>query len=246
MASSQAPFPREYRTELNPGRLGGAVGPVTEILPGVHVIDGASPFPDFLMNVMLIKDKGSNWALLDTGMPGQAPVIEAYLKKEKIAPTSIKKILITHLHLDHTGNLKHLIELTQAKTFSHWIEAAYIAQQPPYIGPGSPPKEAVTIDEPLKDGDSIDVAGGLRIYHTPGHTPGHAAYYHPEQRVDAELGHASGRDHGGRDVLRVLLRRKAELVRPFRKEEVPRKEDLSLGVIIGGVTGCMARSVVDA
>lgn len=157
--------------------------PVTEILPGIHVIDGASPYPDFLTNVMLIKDKGSNWALLDTGMPGQSPVIEAYLQKEKIAPTSIKKILITHLHLDHTGNLKHMIELTQAKTFSHWIEAAYIAQHPPYVGPGSPPKEAVTIDEPLKDGDSIDVAGGLRIYHTPGHTPGHAAYYHPERKI---------------------------------------------------------------
>jgi glyoxylase-like metal-dependent hydrolase (beta-lactamase superfamily II) len=163
--------------------VGSAVRLVTEVLPGIHVIDGASPYPDFLTNVMLIKDKGSDWALLDTGLPGQAPVVEAYLKKEKIAPASIKKILITHLHLDHTGNLRHMIELTKAKTFSHWVEAAYIAQQPPYIGPGSPPKEAVTIDEPLKDGDSIDVAGGLRIFHTPGHTPGHAAYYHAERKI---------------------------------------------------------------
>jgi glyoxylase-like metal-dependent hydrolase (beta-lactamase superfamily II) len=156
---------------------------LSEILPGIHLIDNASPVPGFLTNVMLIKDRGSDWALLDTGMPGQNTVIEAYLKKEKIPPTSIKKILITHLHLDHVGNLRRMIEVTRARTFSHWIEAAYIAKNPPYVGPGSPPADAVTIDEPLKDGDSLDVAGGLLLYHTPGHTPGHAAYYHPERKL---------------------------------------------------------------
>ncbi|EQD50905.1 metallo-beta-lactamase-like protein, partial [mine drainage metagenome] len=54
---------------------------------------------------------------------------------------------------------------------------------PPYQGPGRPPEEAVTIDEVLKDGDTVDAAGGLIAYHTPGHTPGHVAYYQPERRL---------------------------------------------------------------
>lgn len=59
-----------------------------------------------------------------------------------------------------------------------------------------PPTEPVTIDETLKDGDSIDVAGGLRLYHTPGHTPGHATYYHPERKVlfSGDLFFAEGAD----------------------------------------------------
>ena len=76
-----------------------------------------------------------------------------------------------------------MVELTHAKTYAHWVEADFIALTPPYDGPGSPPAEAVAIDERFKDGDSIDAAGGLVAFHTPGHTPGHTAYYHPERKI---------------------------------------------------------------
>jgi glyoxylase-like metal-dependent hydrolase (beta-lactamase superfamily II) len=39
------------------------------------------------------------------------------------------------------------------------------------------------IDEVLKDGDTVDAAGGLVAYHTPGHTPGHTAFYQPERKL---------------------------------------------------------------
>ena len=69
-----------------------------------------------------------------------------------------------------------MIDLTKARTFTHCLAAAYIAMDPPYDGPGSPPAEPVRIDEPFKDGDPIDAAGGLIAYHTPGHTPGQVSY----------------------------------------------------------------------
>jgi glyoxylase-like metal-dependent hydrolase (beta-lactamase superfamily II) len=34
----------------------------------------------------------------------------------------------------------------------------------------------------LKDGDRVDAVGGLIVYHTPGHTPGHVAFYQPEHK----------------------------------------------------------------
>jgi glyoxylase-like metal-dependent hydrolase (beta-lactamase superfamily II) len=156
---------------------------MTEILPGIHLVDRLSGVDGFTTHVYLIKDPGSTWTLIDTGLPGRAPQLEAYLQAHSIEPRSIRKILITHLHADHTGNLRRMAEATGARTFSHWIEAAFIAGKPPYDGPGTPPKEPVIIDEEVKDGDRIDAGGGLIAYHTPGHTPGHTAYYQPERKV---------------------------------------------------------------
>jgi glyoxylase-like metal-dependent hydrolase (beta-lactamase superfamily II) len=156
---------------------------VAEILPGIHQVDGVDPSPDFATHVYLVKDKGDSWMLLDTGIPGTAPKIEAYAKKQNIPLSSIRNLFITHLHLDHVGSLKEMIAKTHAKTHSHWIEAAYIAKDPPYDGPGTPPAEAVQIDEKFKDADRFDVAGGLVAYHTPGHTPGHTSYYLPERKI---------------------------------------------------------------
>ncbi len=141
---------------------------MTEILPGVHLIDGIDPSPDFSTHVYLVKDKGSTWTLIDTGLPGAHAAVERYLALLKVEPTSVKKILLTHLHRDHVGSLKPLANRTHAKTYAHWIEAAFIACDPVYDGPGTPPAEPFTVDETFKDGDPIDAAGGLIAYHTPG------------------------------------------------------------------------------
>jgi glyoxylase-like metal-dependent hydrolase (beta-lactamase superfamily II) len=156
---------------------------MAEILPGVHLIDGIDPDPNFSTNVYLVRDKGSTWTLIDTGLPGAHEKVEAYLAKIKVEPSAITKILITHLHRDHTGSLKHLAHTTRARTFAHWIEAAYIAERPKYDGPGAPPAEPFQVDEVVKDGDSVDAAGGLIAYHTPGHTPGHTSYYQAERKL---------------------------------------------------------------
>ncbi len=156
---------------------------MAEVLPGVHQVEGIDPSPDFSTHVYLLKDRGGSFTLIDTGLPGSEAGILAYLKKIHVAPTSISKILLTHLHRDHTGSLRKMIEATHARTFSHWLEAAYIACDPPYDGPGVPPAEPVRVDEVLKDGDSVDAAGGLTAYHTPGHTPGHTSYYLAERKI---------------------------------------------------------------
>lgn len=153
---------------------------MTEILPGVHQVEG---FPESATHVYLLKDKGASWTLIDTGLPGTFAATLAYLGRIGVEPTSVKKILLTHLHRDHTGSLRALAERTRARTFAHWIEAAFIAQDPKYDGPGTPPAEPFTVDETLKDGDTVDAAGGLLAYHTPGHTPGHTAFYQAERKL---------------------------------------------------------------
>lgn len=156
---------------------------MVEILPGVHQVEGVDPSPDFSTHVYLLKDKGASWTLIDTGLPGAHAAVLAYLAKIKVEPTAVKHILLTHLHRDHTGALKALAAQTRARTFAHWLEAAFIALDPKYDGPGTPPAEPFTVDERLKDGDAVDAGGGLIAYHTPGHTPGHTAYYQTERKL---------------------------------------------------------------
>jgi glyoxylase-like metal-dependent hydrolase (beta-lactamase superfamily II) len=156
---------------------------MAEILPGVHQVEGVDPSPDFSTHVYLLKDRGGTWTLLDTGLPGAHAATLRYLKHIQVEPSAIRRILLTHLHMDHTGSLRKMVEATHARTFAHWIEAAFIAGKPPYDGPGSPPKEHVVVDEVLKDGDTIDAFGGLTVFHTPGHTPGHTSYYQVERKI---------------------------------------------------------------
>ena len=163
---------------------------MSEILPGVHLVDGVNPSPDFTTNMLLLKDaKGGSWTLVDTGLPpGKSPhdvvaQLEKYCAAHNVALSAIRNILITHLHADHTGNLKALAERTKARVFTHWIEACYIAGDPPYKGPGMPPPDRVDISEKLRDGDHVDVFDGVVAYATPGHTPGHTSYYCPTRKI---------------------------------------------------------------
>ncbi len=173
---------------------------MAEILPGVHQVEGVDPSPDFSTHVFLVKDTGPSWTLIDTGLPGADVAIGAYLAKQGIAPRSVRHILLTHLHRDHVGGLRALAELTGAKSYAHWIDAAYIENRPKYEGRGMPPAEPFSVTERVKDGDRLDeVAGGTVVVHTPGHTPGHAVFFLPDRKVlfagDLFM------EHGGRLVL---------------------------------------------
>ncbi|MCI4337679.1 MAG: MBL fold metallo-hydrolase [Thermoplasmata archaeon] len=154
---------------------------MTELFPGVHLEDGVDPSPDFTTHVFLLKNRGGGYTLVDTGVSGKDAAILAYLKSHAIAPAEVKHVLITHLHADHTGNLRRILDVTKAKSYAHWIEAGFIAQRPAYDGPGSPPKEPVEIDVRFKDGDVFEMGEGLVAYHTPGHTPGHTSYFEPSR-----------------------------------------------------------------
>jgi glyoxylase-like metal-dependent hydrolase (beta-lactamase superfamily II) len=45
---------------------------------------------------------------------------------------------------------------------------------------GAPPAR---VDRELADGDEIDALGGMRVVHTPGHTPGSICLYCPQRRL---------------------------------------------------------------
>ena len=95
------------------------------------------------------------------------------LKRVKDLELDIKFIALTHGHIDHTGALKEVREVTGAKVAIHADDAKSLKVQSlsRIFGlsyPTPPPPDRL-----LKDGDSIDVGDmHFEVLHTPGHTSG--------------------------------------------------------------------------
>ncbi|WP_339315686.1 MBL fold metallo-hydrolase [Paenibacillus sp. FSL R10-2734] len=149
--------------------------------------------------------------LVDTGFPGILPKFKEALKEANVPWERLRNVIITHQDLDHIGSLPALLseENLDLTVLAHEIEKPYIegelmllkhtpealaaaeAMIPPHVPEewrraflsvlSHPPKGRV--DEILKDGEQLPLAGGITIIHTPGHSPGHLSLYHHNSRT---------------------------------------------------------------
>jgi glyoxylase-like metal-dependent hydrolase (beta-lactamase superfamily II) len=151
-----------------------------EIIPNVHLI------PDITANPYLMLDPGG-LTLVDAGLPGSQKKIFAYLAALGFAPTDLKRIIII-------GGLAALRTASGAHVCTSEIEANAIASGKPSrpIQPQNPFQKLVfgllglfaktmpmQVDEILRDGQVLPVLGGLTVFDTPGHTPGHISLFAP-------------------------------------------------------------------
>lgn len=145
---------------------------------GIYCIEGAGPARVYFVTA-------PEPLLIDAGAVGQGEVILRSLASLGIRPLDIKKIIVTHHHANHAGGLWELHKRSGAKLYAHANDADLIRGRKPrraarrglskvyhyavdLVGPVDP--RPVDLDGKLRDGDMI---AGLRVIHTPGHTPGH-------------------------------------------------------------------------
>lgn len=133
--------------------------------------------------------------LIDTGMPVDGPKILATLRKQGFAFHNLRRIIVTHVDMDHIGGLAQIKQATGAKVACHAAEKEFMEhpsrRQPAawYLRPVyslallAPPlhMRPVTPDELLLDGQELPE--GFTVIHTPGHTPGHISLLHREKRL---------------------------------------------------------------
>ncbi len=95
------------------------------------------------------------------------------LKEAESHHLTIKYIVNTHSHIDHTMGNKEMARRTGAKIIIHEADAPGLFDTPPDIMEMFGAEEPPPADILVKDGDTIRVGSVvLQVIHTPGHTPG--------------------------------------------------------------------------
>ncbi len=120
---------------------------------------------------------GNEAAIIDPG--ANAAKIEKFVDGICGEAVSVKYILLTHGHFDHTGALAQLKErYPAAEVMIHTEDADRLVHPEKYdrFFPRVRPL-AGGADRLLADGDVINLGGEtIEVVHTPGHTPGGVAY----------------------------------------------------------------------
>ena len=111
--------------------------------------------------------RGSEAAVVDTGVSGSEGDIEAALGTAGLGWDAVVHLILTHHHPDHIGSVPAV--MTVAAGATGYIGEADLDNVPA-------PRELIG----LRDGDEVF---GLSVIGTPGHTAGHISLLDPEASV---------------------------------------------------------------
>ena len=169
-----------------------------KVTEGVYFIQGQDEFiPD--SHVYVIGKPGTgDLSVIDAGLMGKGRYKIESIVGEGIELSDIKRVIMTHTHLDHIGCLAEIRkEIPHAELWVHRSEAEPLEQgderavwgmdmfqsmcQAQYgIKPGS---FKFQVDRMLEGGESLNIGGmAWEVLHIPGHSLGSIGlYYRPEK-----------------------------------------------------------------
>jgi glyoxylase-like metal-dependent hydrolase (beta-lactamase superfamily II) len=132
-----------------------------------------------LVNCYLVREP-DGFTLIDTNIPGSAAEIIAAAKG---AGTPIRRIVLTHAHMDHVGSVDELAARLPGVTLAASKRTLPLLQRPAdkTLLPSEPqekfygglPGISTRVTQILSHGDRF---GSLLCIDTPGHIPGHMAF----------------------------------------------------------------------
>ncbi|HLZ23598.1 MAG TPA: MBL fold metallo-hydrolase [Ktedonobacterales bacterium] len=131
----------------------------------------------FPINCYLVREE-DDLTLVDTGLAGSAPAI---LEAARTLRAPIRRIVLTHVHMDHAGSLDALhAALPEAEVIVSTREARLLARdfsldanEPQVKVRGGFPVCATRPTRTVAPGERI---GSLEVIAAPGHTPGQVAF----------------------------------------------------------------------
>lgn len=165
------------------------------------------PHPSFL-NLSVLKGPGS-LVLVDTGLEGPQ-YLDALMKlfdEDQLSFEDLDAIVLTHQDFDHIGGLHGILESFEktVEVCVHEAEKSYIVGEEDLIkgargrmpslfqmlrqkmsrdrGRNYEDGSEIKVVRILKDGDALPFGGGIKVIHTPGHTPGNICLYHYDSKT---------------------------------------------------------------
>ena len=174
-----------------------------DIAPGV-----AWTYTSFV-NAYFIGEPGGPWALVDTGLPGFGAKLRRDAADRYGHGARPEAIFLTHGHFDHAGNALALADHWDVPVFAHRLELPYLTDRSDYPPPDPTVGGAIAMlsrvmphgprdlgarlqalvpdttesGAPGGDGGPLPGFTGWRWLHTPGHAPGHVAFYRESDRT---------------------------------------------------------------
>lgn len=117
---------------------------VEVLCPGMIVRDG--PIVLEARSTATLVSRGERRLLVDTSGPQNHQMLTDALRSRGLGPSDIEAVVLTHAHGDHEGNLGMF---PGAKIIAHRAEGGEMALE-----------------------NDVKIWEGVRLVHTPGHTPG--------------------------------------------------------------------------
>jgi hydroxyacylglutathione hydrolase len=146
------------------------------------------PEKEFEANMYIIVEESGDLNLIDTGTGMNVLQTIKDIKEKFDIDKKLKRIILTHCHIDHSGGLHRL-----AKKFSPSPEIAVFELEAPYIAMGDtivtvasffgidfPPTK---VDIYLERESILDLGLKFRVINMPGHTKGSIVLYEPVRKI---------------------------------------------------------------
>lgn len=144
----------------------------------VHIFGNTWSVGPHGLGVFLITARTGD-VLIDAGVPGTAPLIEANIHRLGINLRDIKWILNSHAHFDHAGGMAQLAHETGAQVIGSAADTLLLERgghDDPEYG-NRFPFPPVHVSRTVTEGESLHLGDlVLTAYSTPGHTRGNTTW----------------------------------------------------------------------
>lgn len=172
---------------------------MSQVYKGVQFIPGQDEFiPD--SHMYIIGDPASkDLSIIDPGLTGKGDYKIGSVKKLGIDPKDIKRIIMTHTHLDHIGCLAELQQaFPEAGLWVHRLEAELLEKGDDravygmemfksmcQMQFGLPPAAfKFKVDRKLEGGETLEIGDMIwDVVFIPGHSMGGIALYEPVAKI---------------------------------------------------------------
>ena len=172
---------------------------IEKVIDGIWWIPGRDKFlPDSHMYVVGLPDSG-DFTLVDCGLMEMGSYKLEELDRGGIPLKQVKRVIMTHTHVDHIGCLPDILEAAPAvEVWAHKDESAYLERGDDRIVFGNKMFESMIraqytiadgyftmkVHKKLEGGEDLTLGGiKFRVIHLPGHSAGSIGLFNEEHKL---------------------------------------------------------------